>query len=36
MTNVHRRLQLRYGETAGLILNRSALGGLKVDIVVPK
>ncbi|MCD9022500.1 sensor histidine kinase [Cohnella silvisoli] len=35
MTNVHRRLQLRFGEEAGLKLSRSPFGGLKVEIVIP-
>jgi len=32
MYNVHRRLQLRYGPEGGLVLARSALGGLRVDV----
>ncbi|MFC3802751.1 histidine kinase [Cohnella sp. GCM10012308] len=36
MINVHRRLQIKYGTDAGLRLRRSSLGGLRVEIVVPK
>lgn len=32
LINVHRRIQLRYGEAYGLKLSRSELGGLKVRI----
>lgn len=32
LINVHRRIQLRYGEAYGLELSRSELGGLKVRI----
>ncbi|RAP73554.1 sensor histidine kinase [Paenibacillus montanisoli] len=35
MINVHRRLQLKYGEEAGLRLSEGAGGGLRVDIVIP-
>ncbi|MDG0791347.1 sensor histidine kinase [Cohnella ginsengisoli] len=36
MINVHRRLQIKYGPDAGLRLQRSVLGGLRVEIVLPK
>ncbi|WP_127588317.1 sensor histidine kinase [Paenibacillus koleovorans] len=32
MLNVHRRLQLRFGERSGLVLSRSPLGGLRTEI----
>lgn len=32
LINVHRRIQLRYGDSYGLELSRSELGGLKVRI----
>ena len=32
LINVHRRLQLRYGEEYGITVSRSDLGGLKVTI----
>lgn len=35
MINVYRRLQLRYGDDAGLHVSRSELGGLQVDITIP-
>jgi len=34
MINIHRRLQLAYGEESGLVLDRSELGGLKVQIQI--
>lgn len=34
MINIHRRLQLAYGEDSGLILSRSELGGLRVMIQI--
>lgn len=34
MINIHRRLQLAYGEESGLVLDRSDLGGLKVQIQI--
>ncbi|WP_040949814.1 sensor histidine kinase [Gorillibacterium massiliense] len=35
MVNIHRRLQLKFGETSGLSLSRSELGGLHVTIRLP-
>jgi two-component system sensor histidine kinase YesM len=35
LINVHRRLQINYGGTAGLRLSRGDLGGLKVILVIP-
>ncbi|MBO9607847.1 MAG: histidine kinase [Paenibacillaceae bacterium] len=35
MLNVHRRLQLKFGAAAGLLLSRSMLGGLKVELNIP-
>ena len=36
LVNIHRRLQLHFGEQSGLLFERSSLGGLKVTIrVVP-
>ncbi|WP_308636469.1 sensor histidine kinase [Paenibacillus silvisoli] len=35
MINVHRRLQLKYGEDAGLRLSGGAGGGLRVELVIP-
>ncbi|SFB58389.1 two-component system, sensor histidine kinase YesM [Cohnella sp. OV330] len=35
MINVHRRLQIKYGNAAGLRLSRGELGGLKVLLVIP-
>jgi len=35
LLNVHRRLTLRFGEERGLVVSRSSLGGLKVEMVVP-
>ncbi|MFU1794381.1 sensor histidine kinase [Paenibacillus azoreducens] len=32
ITNVHRRIQLRYGEDCGIVFDRSLLGGLHVQI----
>lgn len=32
--NVHRRIYLRYGLNSGIIISRSSLGGLKVEIVL--
>ena len=34
LTNVHRRLKLRYGEFGGVELNQSSLGGLKVILKI--
>lgn len=36
MVNIHRRLQLRYGTTAGLNVSMSKLGGLKVVMSIPR
>jgi len=35
MINVHRRLQIRYGDSAGLQLSKGMLGGLKIVIAIP-
>ncbi|MEF3305029.1 sensor histidine kinase [Paenibacillus sp. GYB003] len=35
LVNVHRRLQIRFGEQFGLRLTRSRLGGLKAEIIIP-
>lgn len=35
LVNVHRRLQIRFGDNAGLRLSRGSLGGLRVEIVIP-
>ncbi|QJD85015.1 sensor histidine kinase [Cohnella herbarum] len=35
MINVHRRLQIKYGGSAGLQLSRGTLGGLKIVLVIP-
>lgn len=35
MLNVHRRLQLKYGERYGLSISRGLMGGLRVDIKLP-
>lgn len=35
MINVHRRLQIKYGGSAGLRLSKGALGGLEITIVIP-
>lgn len=35
MINVHRRLQIKYGERGGLRLTKGEHGGLKVEIVIP-
>ena len=32
LVNIHRRLQLHFGDRSGLFLERSVLGGLKVCI----
>lgn len=32
MMNVHRRLQLKYGEACGLAVSRGAMGGLRVEM----
>lgn len=32
MSNIHRRIQLIYGEGSGLFLDRSMLNGLRVEI----
>lgn len=34
--NIHRRLQLTYGDGSGLFFKRSELGGLSVEIVIKK
>jgi two-component system sensor histidine kinase YesM len=34
LANIHRRLQIRYGNRAGVLLERGALGGLKVTLVI--
>lgn len=36
MINVHRRLRLMFGERSGLVLSRSALGGLHTRIVIER
>lgn len=36
MINVHRRLQIKYGDEAGLRLDIGARGGLRVEIVIPR
>ncbi|PYI53157.1 sensor histidine kinase [Paenibacillus flagellatus] len=35
LVNVHRRIQIRFGEQSGLRLTRSRLGGLKAEIIIP-
>jgi two-component system sensor histidine kinase YesM len=35
IVNVHRRLRIKFGPSAGLVLSRAALGGLRVDIKIP-
>ncbi|QJD86335.1 sensor histidine kinase [Cohnella herbarum] len=35
MVNIHRRLQLKFGESSGLSVGRSELGGLQVTIRLP-
>nr|WP_238357978.1 histidine kinase [Cohnella zeiphila] len=35
LLNVHRRLQMKFGDQGGLSLSRSELGGLRVDIHIP-
>lgn len=35
IVNVHKRLLLKFGEAWGIVLSRSALGGLKVSIRLP-
>ncbi|AEI40400.1 sensor histidine kinase [Paenibacillus mucilaginosus] len=35
MINVHRRLQIKFGGTAGLHLSKGELGGLQIMIVIP-
>ena len=35
LINIHRRLQLFYGAEYGLRFSRSALGGLKTEILLP-
>ncbi|AFC29020.1 integral membrane sensor signal transduction histidine kinase [Paenibacillus mucilaginosus 3016] len=35
MINVHRRLQIKFGSTAGLHLSKGELGGLQIIIVIP-
>lgn len=34
MINIHRRLRLQFGQKSGLVLDRSSLGGLKVEIII--
>ncbi|QJD86891.1 sensor histidine kinase [Cohnella herbarum] len=34
MINVHRRLRLKFGDESGLVLSRSVMGGLKIQIVI--
>ncbi|MBP1993772.1 sensor histidine kinase [Paenibacillus eucommiae] len=34
MINVHRRLQLKFGDSSGLVLSRSTLGGLRVEMKI--
>ncbi|MBW7461058.1 two-component sensor histidine kinase, partial [Paenibacillus sepulcri] len=34
LINVHRRIQLVFGQESGITLERSALGGLKVTILI--
>jgi len=35
MMNVHRRLQLKFGDAYGLFLSRGTLGGLRVEMKIP-
>lgn len=35
LVNIHRRLQLYYGLQYGIVLSRSALGGLRAEILLP-
>ncbi|MFD2329341.1 sensor histidine kinase [Cohnella sp. GCM10020058] len=35
MINVHRRLQIKFGESAGLRLGKGALGGLQIIVAIP-
>ncbi|MGV2644320.1 hypothetical protein GNF86_23550 [Clostridium perfringens] len=35
LINVHRRLQLKYGTDAGVLVKRSSLGGLRTEICIP-
>jgi two-component system sensor histidine kinase YesM len=34
LLNIHRRLQLRYGDSSGMKIARSELGGLKVELII--
>jgi two-component system sensor histidine kinase YesM len=36
MINVHRRIRLKFGETSGLRLSRSELGGLRIQILMER
>ncbi|WP_338551330.1 histidine kinase [Paenibacillus sp. KS-LC4] len=36
LVNVHHRLRIRYGDSFGLELNRSELGGLQVNVRLPR
>jgi two-component system sensor histidine kinase YesM len=36
LVNVHNRLKLRYGESFGLAVTRGSLGGMKVEMAIPK
>jgi two-component system sensor histidine kinase YesM len=35
LVNVHLRLQLRFGESYGLLVSHGSLGGMRVDIMIP-
>lgn len=35
LINVHRRLQLKFGTDAGVLVKRSSLGGLRTEICIP-
>ncbi|OPA78324.1 hypothetical protein BVG16_10560 [Paenibacillus selenitireducens] len=35
LINVHRRLQLKFGTNAGVLVSRSSLGGLRTEIYIP-
>ncbi|WP_230875845.1 MULTISPECIES: sensor histidine kinase [Paenibacillus] len=36
LSNVHRRLQLKFGSDSGLVFTRSHLGGLKIEMRLPR
>ncbi|MHA2855086.1 sensor histidine kinase [Paenibacillus sp. HGF5] len=36
LSNVHRRLRLKFGPAGGLTFSRSRLGGLRIDMTLPK